>query len=364
MREEKPTVEQEQSENNEEISLKELVLYTHKWFRYILSRWLIILIISVLFGIAGFIYAALSKPIYTAELSFVLEEQKSGGGFGAAAGLASQLGFDLDGGTSGAFSGDNLIELMKSRSIIQKTLLSVVEINHKEKSLADLYISINNLAAAWKLQSGMAGINFYPIKDPEHLSLKQDSILSDFHKQLLLSSVSVDKIDRKLSIISVRVNSINELFAKYFAENLVKIVSDYYIETKTKKESENVAILKYQVDSVRKQLNNAISGVASSLDVNPNPNPSLQILRIPSQRRQIDVQANTAILTELVKNLEISEITLRKETPLIQVIDKPVLPLEKKKPGKLRTMILSGFAGMSIALFLLTMQALYKKLMS
>jgi uncharacterized protein involved in exopolysaccharide biosynthesis len=56
----------------------------------------------------------------------------------------------------------------------------------------------------------------------------------------------------------------------------------------------------------------------------------------------VDVQANTAILTELVKQTELAKVTLRKETPLIQVIDRPILPLPKEKIGKAKGIVFGG----------------------
>jgi uncharacterized protein involved in exopolysaccharide biosynthesis len=55
------------------------------------------------------------------------------------------------------------------------------------------------------------------------------------------------------------------------------------------------------------------------------------------------VQANTAILTQLVANLEMAKVTLRKETPLVQIIDAPILPLKKEKVSKLMSLIGWGF---------------------
>jgi uncharacterized protein involved in exopolysaccharide biosynthesis len=69
-------------------------------------------------------------------------------------------------------------------------------------------------------------------------------------------------------------------------------------------------------------------------------NPALNVNRAPSAKRQVDVQANTAILTELVKQTELAKVTLRKETPLIQVIDRPILPLPKEKFGKAKGIVL------------------------
>lgn len=66
-------------------------------------------------------------------------------------------------------------------------------------------------------------------------------------------------------------------------------------------------------------------------------------------KRQVDVRANTAILTQLVANLEMAKVTLRKETPLIQIIYRPIMLLEKKKKSKSVTAVQWVF---SVALFI------------
>jgi uncharacterized protein involved in exopolysaccharide biosynthesis len=181
--------------------------------------------------------------------------------------------------------------------------------------------------------------------------------LGVLHKSIISDNLAVNKVDKKLSIITVSVTSGNEIFAKAFAEVLVKEVSDFYVETKTKKSSSNLAVLQHQTDSVRRELNSAISGVAQSIDNNPNPNIAMQRLKVPSQKRNVDVQANQAMLSEMVKNLEMSKIALRKETPFIQIIDRPRFPLEKRKYGKLKGLVTGGLiAGFSIVLFLVFMR--------
>jgi hypothetical protein len=351
--------------NTKEISLKEILLKIGEWWKYLLSKWVIILFAGVVGGAIGLTYALIKKPIYKAELSFALEDDKSSsGGLGAAMGLASQFGIDLGSSNAGgAFSGDNLIELMKSRSMVENTLLTPVIIKGKEQTLAELYISFNKLREKWDNKPELKDIRFLPGVDRANFTLKQDSILGVFYRDITKSNLSVDKIDKKLSIITVKVSSENELFSKCFVEVLTKNVSDFYIETKTKKSVRNVNILQHQTDSVRRELNAALTGAASSADVNPNPNPSLQILRVPSQRRQVDVQANQAILTQLVANLEISKVSLRKETPLIQTIDKPILPLEKEKVGMLKGVILGGFIVAFLAILFLLLRKLLRNLL-
>jgi len=336
-----------------EVTLKDVILRFIELKKFLRSKWKTILIFTLIGSALGVTNSLIKKPMYVAELSFALDDDKSGGtGLGAAAGLASQFGIDLGGASGGgAFSGDNLQELMKSRTMVEKTLLVPVTVNNKQQTLAQYYIDFTEFH---KKKPDLKNIN-YPVNlDRSHFTLQQDSVLGVFYTTITKANLSVDKVDKKLSIITVKVTSENEMFSKMFTEMLVKNVSDFYIETKTKKSARNVAILQHQTDSVRNALNNAITGAAATSDVNPNPNPSLQIIRVPSLRKQVDVQANTAILTELVKNLELSKMSLRRETPLVQVIDRPILPLEKQRFGKLKGIVIFGFVfGFFTVLYLL-----------
>ena len=170
--------------------------------------------------------------------------------------------------------------------------------------------------------------------------------------------------DKKITILSIEVTSENEVFSKIFCESIAKETSDFYIETKSKKSKINVNVLQRQTDSVRNELNSAINGVANETDNVYNLNPAFNIKGAPSKKKQIDVTANTAILTNLVVQLELAKITLRKETPLIQLIDRPILPLVKEKSGNLKSIILGGFLADLIYILYLIFGRLYRKMTS
>ncbi len=155
----------------------------------------------------------------------------------------------------------------------------------------------------------------------------------------------------------------DEIFSKVFCESLAKETSDFYIETKSKKARINTNVLQKQVDSIRAELNGAITVVAAETDNVYNLNPAFNIKVAPSKKKQIDVQANTAILTNLVVQLELAKITLRKETPLIQLIDSPILPLEKNKLGKLKSFILAGVLAGFLTILYLIFEQLFKKIL-
>ena len=178
------------------------------------------------------------------------------------------------------------------------------------------------------------------------------------------NGLTISQKDKKISITNIEVVSTDEKFAKVFCENLAKETTEFYIDTKSRKAHLNTEILQKQTDSIRAELNNAMTGVAAATDNVFNLNMALNIKRVPGTKKQVDVQANTAILTQLVAQLEMSKVTLRKETPLIQVIDRPILPLEKEKVGKLMSLILGGFLAGFLTVFYLVFSKLYKKLVA
>jgi hypothetical protein len=338
----------------DEISLKELIEKGRDWFSYLLSQWKIILLAGFVGAVLGLTYSFVKKPIYTATLSFALEDEKVGGGLGGALGLASSFGLDLGISGGNIFSGSNLNELFKSRKMVEQTLLTPVLVNDKFISLAEMYIQNAEWRDKWVDKPKFKNIEFLPSPDRKHFTRVHDSILGVIYKDLLKNSLTVGQKDKKVDIISMDVSSNNELFSKYFCEALARQVGEFYVATKTKKARANMAILQKQTDSIRGELNGAITGVAVANDNTFGLNPALNVRRVPSARRQVDVQANTAILTELVKQSELAKVTLRKETPLIQVIDRPILPLKIEKIGKIKGGVLGGIiAGILIILVLM-----------
>jgi hypothetical protein len=343
----------------DDISLKELIEKFREWFAYLLSQWKIIVLAGFIGAALGLTYSLIKKPVYTATLTFALEDEKSGGGLSGALGLASSFGFDIGSGGGSIFTGSNLTELFKSRNMVEQTLLTPVLVDGKTISLAEMYIQNKKWREDWEKKPKLLTIHFLPNTNRKDFTRAHDSILGVIYTNLSKSSLSVGQRDKKVAIISIDVFSNNELFAKYFCEALAMQVGEFYVATKTEKSRANMAILQKQTDSIRGELNGAITGVAAANDNTFNLNPAMNIRRAPSARRQVDVQANTAILTELVKQTELAKVTLRKETPLIQVIDRPILPLKKEKFGKAKGIVIGGF----LAGFLMVLGLTFKRLL-
>jgi hypothetical protein len=344
----------------EEISTAELYEKIKSGIRYLKTKWVLISIVSMLGALAGLVYAIEKKPVYLAVSTFVLEDPKSGG-IGQYGGLAALAGLSLGGGGgAGIFQGDNILELYKSRAMIEKTLLTICNVNGKKQVLIDIFIDVNHLRSKEKGDGKIGNIAF--IGNPDNFSRTQDSIITALVGIVNDKVLTVTKPDKKLSIINVSVESENEVFSKCFADKIVETVNDFYIQTKTRTTSQSVQVLQHQADSVKLMLNTSINGVASAIDAAPNANPQMSSLRVTSQKKQVDVQANTAVYSAMVQSLELQKITLRQEMPLIQIIDKPVFPLIKIVAGKMKFTIAGMVAGFVLIVGLLTGKKIIKQL--
>ncbi|WCT14906.1 lipopolysaccharide biosynthesis protein [Mucilaginibacter jinjuensis] len=349
--------------NDEGITLKEVIYKLQGSFYYLKKKWGWIVIFTLIGTICGLMYALRKKALYEAVVTFALQDDQIQGGAGLYTGLASQLGMDMSTSGSGPFAGDNVLSLLKSNSMIEKTLLTTVNYKGKDMTLAECYIQFNELRQEWQKDPELKSINFPANSNEDKFSLKQDSVMKIFYKSIVKNNLVIEKVDEATNIISVTVNTGDQLFSKLFSEALINEVSKFYIETKTQKTVENVLILQHQTDSVRREMNMAISGVASSSDQNPNPNPNMQVLHVGAQRKNFDVQVNQTILAELVRNLQTAKVTLRKETPLIQIIDRPKLPLDIKVFSKFKGMIVGGLMGAVLTIVTLLVSRFIKKTM-
>lgn len=316
-----------------------------EFVKFCISKWVLIFSIVIITGIIGATYNWVQKPKYIAELTFSLEDNSSGS-LGGYANLAMQLGISLGNSSSGVFKGDNLFELMKSRFILEKTLLSKASVNKKNDLYVNHFLNITKQGPDF-VKRKLLPTNYFS-ENRVNYTLQQDSILNKIQEDFAKQYISIYRIDKKLSIISLSVINQDQYFAIEFCKQLVNNLTAYYITTVTQKERADVNMLENQTDSVRRLMSGAISDVAISNDLNVNP--LRQIIKVPSQQRQLDITALSLAYGELMKNLALAKINLNRETPLIQIIDSPRPPLINKKKGRMYGFILGTFLS-SLLLF-------------
>ena len=344
----------------ESFSLLNFINSIKDWFTYLLSNLKGIVIITSIFLSLVLLFNFIKSPVHYARTSFVLDSESSSNSIGDIASLASLAGINASSfiDASSLFQIDNIQELYRSNSMIKQTLLTDSDFGN-ERSLL-----INRLASNEKIDKKWDKLNvdFSSYNSKSNNLRVHDSILNEVVKIIKEKYLLVDKPSRKTTIIEIGFDHKDELFAKSFNENLVSIVNDFYFKTKTQKTGENLKILERQADSVKKVLDKSILFLAEKDQSIPNPNPLTKVSLVPYQKALVDVQANGAIYQQIVTQLELAKVTHRNNTPLIQIIDKPVLPLENSRLKLFECFVYGIFGGLFFSVLYYSFLRFYKSL--
>jgi hypothetical protein len=284
------------------------------------------LLIGLLLSALAMGYYFWQKPSFSAEASFILEE-KSGSGAGLA-GIASQFGFDIGSltGNSGIFAGDNILDIIESRNIVEKVLLSAVHANGNStgERLVDLFIDAEKLKT--KKWSSVAGIDTIHFSNYYSGHSIKDSLLYVVYKQIVKKHLIVERLNKKGTIIRVIVKSRSETFSKLFADRVVGNTISFYVGIKTSVAAQNLMRLEHRSDSLLALLNAKSYQTATQQILDANVAYKSAI--VPSELTQREKTLTYALYTEVTKNLEASRMSLASQTPIINLLDMPKYPLE------------------------------------
>ena len=333
------------------ISLSFLYERLKDWALFLISNKGIIVLGSFCILFFTISYNYIIKPTYFARTTFVLDNNDTSS-MGDLSSLASLAGINASSfiDASSLFQIDNIQELYRSNTMIKKTLMSTANDGKKDFKLIDRLIEAEKLKHKWD----KLGVDTKNLWSTASTSRTKDSLIKELIKTIKKENLIVEKPSRKTTILEIGFDHKDEILAKTFNENLVKIVNQFYNKTKTLKTGSNLEILQRQSDSVKVVLDTSIMLLAEIDQSIPNPNPLSKVNLVPYQKAMIDVQANSAIYQELLKQLELAKVTHRNNMPLIQVIDSPSYPLENSRWKLLKTIVYGLILGLVFSIFFLS----------
>ncbi len=311
------------------IKMSEIMDALWRLGHHLMTGWKRGVLLMVLGAVLAGVYYWIQPVKYEGKVTFILEEKSAGMG-GGLSGLASQFGIDLGGlsGGAGMFSGDNILDILVSRSIVEKVLLSKADsaAGKQSATLADLFLQISGLKKKLDKKGGsLAALSYQNLSLNTAHSLQQDSVLYLMYDQLIKKHVLVDRLNKKGSIIRIITTSSDPLFSKIFSERLLEETRRLYVEVKTGISSASVARLEQRADSLLRILN-AKSYQSASMQV-LDANAAFKTATVPAETTQRDRMVAYAIYTEVMKNLEASRMAVANQTPVVQLLDVSKYPL-------------------------------------
>ncbi len=337
----------------ENFSFRKLLAERKLDLLYLWSNKIRIVQIGLAGGALGLILSFIWPVSYTARLSFVVEDAKPSGGSLVSA-LAGQFGFDIGsiGGVSGIMAGENVQELLKSNTILKRTLLTPYQ-DSKAATLADVYAERYKLKKSWENKYLDGGSLRFPT-DRKNYTRLQDSLLQDIAERIVKEQLSVFKPDKKLSFFELSSTFKDERLAMLFSTRLLEQGANFYIQTKTKRLKTNVDRLQTRADSLSRLLNQKTYSASSSNAVLLDMNPAYATAKVGPEVKERDKMVLSTIYAEVVKNLEVSKTLLMQETPTVQVVDLPEMPLKKNRLKWYQGIAYGGFfSGLGFVVFLL-----------
>ncbi len=346
----------------EEISLKDLIKMIQSLFGLLRKNIFRIIIIGLLGGGLGFLYAKLAKAKYKSELRFVVKSEGSSSGL---SGMLGGLGSVLGGSTMGSPL-ERTIEIASSDRIVGSALLSEVQIEGKNEILANSLIRINKLHKNWEKDSLLNGITFN----------KQDTSIEfmDFPKRKaikMLEALLIPKtgdgiitksFDKKSGVVTLSATHTNEDFAIVLTKEIYNKLRDFYVEQMITSAANNVLVLQKKVDSIKFELSQVQSSYARTTD------QSFGLLfqedKVELRKLAVREQMLLAMYAEAQKNLETFKFMNDSAIPTLTVIDMPYSPLKKIQPSKILFTVGGAFFGAFLTFLFIAIRRWYKNLMA
>lgn len=324
------------------------------WFvkikKVISANFKIVLMVVCVGAALGLAYSIFKPVRYNAEITFSVEDSKSIGG-GLLSSLGGSIGMDigsLTGSGNGVLSGDNVLSLLKSKSMMAECLKSPYPVTNNTSvtttnnivskdsnkqaavtnyTIADRYADVYGLREKWAGNEKIGRAIYFG--QPDQNVRLQDSLLKLIIKRIEEKELSVVKPDKKLSFFNIAINTKDELMSLLITQRIIKIATDFYVDAKVGRLKSNIDRLEKRTDSISNLLNQQTYSATEDARLLLNVNPADINAPVYSEISQRDKMVLTTIYAELMKNLEVSKAALIQETPTVQIVDQTGFPLER-----------------------------------
>ncbi|MEZ0609178.1 hypothetical protein ACAW74_11710 [Fibrella sp. WM1] len=319
----------------DQISPKEVLARAAKLKGVARRNWYVLLIIMIIGGVIGYVTDLTSKkkPTYIARIVFNL-----GGGSGST-GQMGELGalagaFGLGQATPDAsiFSGENFTLYVRSKPVLETTLMKTVKINGVDTLLVNYYMAHSGIRdKEWEEDETLKKFMFTGPKKREDFTPTEQQAMYDIYERLS-GEMEIKPVDRKSSFLSLVATTEDGPLSKAFVENHLLTIEDDYKKKQTKKTREMLTLLENRVDSLSRRLTGTENKLASYMNQNQ------QVVVAEGRLQENRLTRNSTFLQQqyfaAVTSLDNMKLSLIREQPLFTTIEPVILPLYRKIPAK------------------------------
>jgi hypothetical protein len=190
------------------------------------------------------------------------------------------------------------------------------------------------------------------------LSPEDKNLLNTIYGYLSDNTV-ITQSNSKSTFQTLSVETKKDTLSYVWSKLFLKTVTNYYIETKTKKSKELLKVMENRVDSLQAALYYTQGKLASYND--QNQQIIFQRARIIAERLQMTSGQLQGLYFEASRNLDNLRFSLVKESPLLTIIEDTELPIITKEYSYGAVTLISVILSFIVTCFSIYLYNLYKE---
>ena len=312
----------------EKLDLKSILQEVKLYWKAVWQKLVWIGLFAVICTAAFVLSQKLKKPKYTAELTFMVNDDEGGGMSGIGA-ILGQIGMGGGGGNSNY---QKIVEIAKSDRILSSLIMDTIELGAKQDVVGNHIIDLYEIQEAWEEDTLMNGFRFgmTPCNQRKHNRAIKSIIgrLIGNKKEASQNCLLQISYNEESSILNIACNSVNPELSIGISKAHFLILSDYYIAKSVEPQQKTYEQLTEKADSIYGLLYGSEQALASYED--QSRGIILMQNQLPKMRNQRKLQMYGAMYAEIVKNQQTAEFMLKSQTPYFQLIDIPFVPLRNQ----------------------------------
>lgn len=303
---------------------------------------ILITVLSVSLGV----YIALSKKEeFVASGKILPEYQSKAGGLGQLSGLASLAGIDVSsaaGGGSDAIRPELYPDVLKSTPFFLELLkIKIRTKDNKEMAFGQFY---DTFVLDNKIEEKNTKIKFPTSNRYIAVSYQTEKNLKDLRERI--NAV----IDKKSGLITVTVKLPDPVVATIITDYSMNFLTDYITNYRTEKAKRDLNFLAERLDAAKgkyytNQAKKAQYGDQYQLSI-----MKLQAADLQRERIESEYKISSTFYNTLLQKYEEAKLKLQQETPVIKVLEPPVVPNKRSEPKRAIIVLIATFLGVSLGI--------------
>ncbi len=310
------------------------------FFKILWKEKLWVVLITSIFAIGGIVYALRAREEFVSTGKILPEYQSKSGGLGQFAGLASLAGVDISsagGGGSDAIRPDLYPDVLKSTPFFLNLFkIKVRTKDNKEMLFSQFY---DTYVLDSKIEKENTQINFPASEKYIAVSYQTEKNLKDLRERI--GAV----IDKKTGLITVTVKLPDPLVATIITDYCMKFLTDYITNYRTEKSKRDLNFLAERLDAAKgKYYNNQVKKAQYS-DQNQLSMIKIQSADLQRERIESEYKLSSSFYNSLLQKYEEAKLKVQQETPVLKVLEPPVVPNKRSEPKRAIVVLIFTFLG-------------------